>query len=87
MVWIQHVERKRFVSVNGFDSDMSIIKCGLPQESVLAPSLFLIYINGLNLAIKYCKVHPFADDTNLLNINKSSQKLNKVINADLQKFN
>ena len=45
---------------------------------------FMIYINDLNLAIKYCKVHHFADDTNLLNINKSPQKLNKIINADLK---
>ena len=83
-------ERKRFVSIKGFDSDMSnveyvkTIKCSLPQRSVLAPLLFLIYFNDLNLAIKYCKVHHFADDTNLLNINKPSQKLNKLINADLK---
>ena len=30
-------ERKRFLSINGFDSDMSTIKCGLPQGSALAP--------------------------------------------------
>ena len=28
----------------------------------------------------------FADDANLVNINKSPQKLNKVINADLTKW-
>ena len=77
-------ERKEFVSVNGFDSNMSTIKCGVPQWSHLGPLLFLIYINGPKLGITYCKVHHSADDSNLLNINKSPQKLNKLINADLK---
>ena len=52
--------------------------------SLLGPFLFLIYINDLNLAIKHCKVHHLADDTNLLNINKSPKRLNKLINIDLK---
>ena len=43
-----------------------------------------IYINDLNAAIKRCKVHHFANDTNLLNINKSPKHLNKFINIDLK---
>ena len=77
-------ERKQFVSINGFDSDISTITCGVPQGSVLGPLLLLIYINGLNLAIKYCKIHHFHDSTNLLNIKTSSQKPNKLINTDLK---
>ena len=37
--------RNQFVSINGFESSTSSIKCGAPQESVLGPLLFLIYIN------------------------------------------
>ena len=47
------------------------------------PLLFLIYINDLNTAIKPCKVHYLADDTNLLNINDPIQKLNKAVNSQL----
>ena len=61
--------RKQFVSINGHISNQSSVKYGVPQGSVLDPLLFLIYIiyiNDLNFAIKFCKVHHFADDTNLL---------------------
>ena len=69
--------RTQFVSINGFDSNVNAICCGVPQGSILGPLLFLIYINDLHFAIKYCKVHHFADDTNLLNFDNSIKKINK----------
>ena len=75
---------KQFVSINGYDSGLAEIKCGVPQGSVLGPLLFLLYINDLNQAIKFCKVHHFADDTNLLYLGKSIKKLNKLVNYDLK---
>ena len=76
--------RSQYVSINGYDSGFAAINCGVPQESVLGPLLFLLYINDLNQAIKFCKVHHFADDTNLLCLSNSIKKLNKLVNADLK---
>ena len=77
-------DRSQFVSINGFDSKILKTNIGVPQGSVLGPLLFLIYINDLNTAIKHSLVHHFADDTNLLHINTSMQKLNKLLNQDLK---
>ena len=44
----------------------------------------LLYINDLNQTIKFCKVHHFADDTNLLCLSNSIKKLNKLVNANLK---
>ena len=60
--------RKQFVSINDYKSNLADIKCGVPQGSILGSLLLLIYINDLHAVIKYSEVHTFADDTNLLNL-------------------
>ena len=76
--------RNQYVYINGYESGLAAINCGVPQGSVLGPLLFLLYINDLNQAIKFCKVHHFADDTNLLCPSNSIKKLNNLVNADLK---
>ena len=78
--------RKQFVSILGFDSDLANVTFGVPQGSVLGPLLFLIYINDLHQAIKYCKTRHFADDTNLLIKNSSLKQMKKHLNLDLKKL-
>ena len=64
-------------------SNLADVKFGVSQGSVLGPLLFPVYINDLNQALKFCKVH-FADDTNLLYFSKSVYRLNKYVNFDLK---
>ena len=74
----------QYVSINGYDFGLAATNCGVPQGSVLGPLLFLLHINDLNQTIQFCKVHHFADDTNLLCLGNSVKKLNKLVNADLK---
>ena len=80
-------DRKQFVSIDGHNSDLMTVDCGVPQGSVLGPLLFLIYINDLHKAIQYCKVHHFADDTNLFHTSQSVKNLNKLVNRDMKHLN
>ena len=72
-----YFSNEKHVSRNGYDSWLPEINCGAPQHSVLGPLLFLLNINDFNQAIKVCKVHNFAGDTNLLYLGKSIKKLNQ----------
>jgi hypothetical protein len=75
--------RKQFVSINGTNSVIKKCSNGVPQGSVLGPLLFLIFINDLNTSFKFATAYHFADDTNMLLIDKSLKKINKYINHDL----
>ena len=76
--------RKQFVSINGALSNETVVQHGVPQGSVLGPLLFLLYINDLNKALKYCNTLHFADDTCLLLKNKKLKKMRKYLNIDLR---
>ena len=69
--------------INGYESGLPALNCGVLQVSVLGPLLFLLHINNLNQAIKYWNVYHFVDDTNLY-VSNSIKKMNKLVNTDLK---
>ena len=72
------------VSINGFNFNHAMQNREVPQESVLGPIPFLLYINDLTHVIKCYKVYHFEDDTNLLRFNSSIRKLNRLVNLDME---
>ena len=74
---IKFLESRQFyVKINEESSEKFLIECGLPQGSVLAPTLFAIFINDIPLAIEKSKSYSvlFADDLGALYIRTNSWK-------------
>ena len=57
-------DRSIAVVVDGHCSSPKSINSGVPQGSVLSPTLFLIFINDL-LSLTQCPIHSYADDSTL----------------------
>ena len=73
-----HFDRKQIVSINGHSSYQASVKYGVSQGSVFGLLLFLIYINNLNDALRFCKVHHFVHYTNLPQFSKSVINLTNI---------
>ena len=56
---------------------------GVPQGSILGPSLFVIYINNLPNVLNSCYVSLYADDTVIYCYGTSSTELSDKLNNDL----
>ena len=78
-------DRKQFVSVNGSNSSLCNITCGVPQGSVLGPLLFLIYIDDLPHSSSKLIFYFFADDTNIYYESENLDLLKKVAKKVLKK--
>ena len=57
--------RTQRCSVNGCLSDFTILKCGVPQGTILGPLLFQIYIHDLPYCLSFSVNRMYADDTQI----------------------
>ena len=57
--------RKQYVVFNNINSEITDIRCGVPQGSILGPLFFSICINDFKNASNKCKFLMYADDTTI----------------------
>ena len=76
--------RKQYVSINGFNSHVNHISCGVPQGSSFGPLLFLIYINDFRLCLNSTEAGHFADDTLIMYANRNMKTIETVVNYELK---
>ena len=74
--------RKQTVDMGQCHSDYIEVKSGVPQGSILGPTLFLLFINDLPLFTKYCFCDFYADDATLHTRNNSIAIIEETLQTD-----
>ena len=84
LTWISNwlIGRNQRVHIEGRYSNWTSTTSSVPQDSVLGPILFLIYINDLKDVVD-STLSMFADDTKLLRVIKDNTVDREVLQADI----
>ena len=73
----------QYTLIKETESSLKTVSHGVPQGSVLGPVLFILLVNDMYNSLEYCKVHHYADETNLLLTDNPFKKINRQVNCDL----
>ena len=79
--------RKQYVQIKGTKSSLERILCGVPQGSILGPTLFNLYLNDICNVSSILEFTLFADDTNITYSHDSTTSLCNTLNTEQEKLN
>ena len=71
------------VQIKGTKSSLERILCGVPQGSILSPTLIILYLNDICNVSSILEFTLFADDTNIIYRHDSTTSLCNTPNTEL----
>jgi len=84
-VEISKIERSNH-NQHRFQSSSMVMAHGELQDSILGPLLFLVHINDLPLNIQEAKLALYADDTNILVVEKNDEVLQARLSSVMRQL-
>ena len=74
LAWLKDYlnDRHQFTTLNGTHSDLASVSTGIPQGSVLGPTLFTLFTNDLPSSIVSGSLYMYADDTTIYCIGENA---------------
>ena len=78
--------RPQFTVLNGVRSDLLPVSMGIPQGSVLGPTLFVVFTNDLPSSVPVGSVYMYADDTTIYCVGETADLAIDQMNKALREF-
>ena len=78
--------RLQYTVLNGQRSSLCPVSSGVPQGSVLGPTLFTLYTSDLVASIQSGSVNMYADDTTVCCIGKTIDEVSAALNQSLKEL-
>ena len=78
--------RSQYTVLNGQRSNLCSVSSGVPQGSVIGPTLYNLYTSDLVASIQSGTVYMYADDTTIYCIGKTIDEVSVALNQSLKEF-